>query len=163
MMTVTRFTFSPNCFVITVDCDWMNCMFCQTEDGPRADGPRGCGHEGTPQEHRAGCCHAGRCLHRWDQVGRSRLTDTTVKWISNWIHLCPLLSELLLTDVSVCREGVFWTPRMSSVTCRQSRCPVRYVTGWPVPSAGRWVWRGVVLRRSQDFGALSMQCKLVYL
>lgn len=89
MMTMTRFALSPNCFVITVD--WMNCLYCQTEDGPRADGPRGCGHEGTPQEHRAGCCHAGRCLHRWDEVRRSRLIETEVKWISNWIFalFCP--------------------------------------------------------------------------
>lgn len=68
-----------------------------------------------------------------------------------------------LTDLSVCHPGTCWTLRMNSVTCKQTKCPVKFVTGWPARSAGKWVWLSGEQKRSRDSGVLFMQCKQEYL
>lgn len=68
-----------------------------------------------------------------------------------------------LTALSVYHPGICWTLRMNSVTCKQTKCPAKYVTGWRVRLAGKWVWSSEEQKRSRDSGVLSTQCKQAYL
>lgn len=72
--------------------------------------------------------------------------------------LCPLLS--LPSPLS---PGVWWTPRMSSATSSQSRCPRRCGTGWPPPSPARWAWCCGATKRSLASAASSTPFRLASL
>lgn len=85
---------------------------------------------------------------------------------NSFVSITPFLSKMSDRPSNskdtrcLCSAGVCWTLRTSSATCRQSRCPAKSAIGWRVPSAGRWAWPSVGLRRSQDSGPSSTQCKL---
>lgn len=79
-------------------------------------------------------------------------------------------NNVLVLSIGVCLPfcflillGVYWTQKMNSVISSLTLCPQRSVTGWLLPSHGKWGWCSKGLRKSPGSGVLSMQCKLGYL
>lgn len=78
-------------------------------------------------------------------------------------NIVVLSEELCLPFCFLILLGVYWTQKMNSVISSLTLCPQKSVTGWLLPSHGKWGWCLKGLRKNPGSGVLSMQCKLGYL